>query len=80
MLDGVTTSPCHISPYDFSMLTGERRMQGIAKVLVYLAMLALVMAIVSTFVGTIIATREAFSRAAGNLALIAIALFVGFKE
>ena len=80
MADGVSTSPCHISPFVFSMLTGERRMQGIAKVLVYLAMLAFVMAVISTFVGSIITTPEAYSRAASNLALIAIALFIGFTD
>ena len=80
MLDGVTTSPCHISPFLFSMLTGERSMQAIAKVLVYLAMLAFVMAVVCTLWQSIVTTPEAYSRAASNLALIAIALFVGFKE
>jgi polyferredoxin len=62
------------------MFTGERRMQAIAKVLVYLAMLAFVMAVVCVFAGPIITAPESYSRAAGNLALIAIALFVGFKE
>ncbi len=80
MADGVTTSPCHISPFDFSMLTGERRMQGIAKVLVCLAMLAFVMAVVCTLWQPFITTPEAYSRAAGNMALIAIALFIGFKD
>ncbi len=55
-------------------------MQAIAKVLVYLAMLAFVMAVVCTLWQPIITSPEAYSRAAGNLALIAIALFVGFKE
>jgi len=81
MLAGVTTSRRHVSLFVFlSMLTGERRMQAIAKVLVYLAMLAFVMAVVCVFVGPIIAPPEAYSRAAANLALIAIALFIGFKE
>lgn len=81
MLDGVTTSPRHVSLFVFlSMLTGERRMQAIAKVLVYLAMLAFVMAVVCVFVGPIITAPESYSRAASNLALIAIALFIGFKE
>ncbi len=55
-------------------------MQAIAKVLVYLAMLAFVMAVVCTLWQSIVTTPEAYSRAASNLALIAIALFVGFKE
>ena len=55
-------------------------MQMIAKVLVGLAALAFVMAVVGAFVGPIVTTPEAYSRAANNLALIAIALFLGFKE
>ncbi len=55
-------------------------MQAIAKVLVYLAMVGFVMAVISSFTGWIITSSEAYSRAATNLALIAIALFIGFKD
>ena len=55
-------------------------MQQVAKILVYLAMLAFVMAVVCVFTGDILVQPEGYSRAATNLALIAIALFVGFKE
>ena len=55
-------------------------MQMIAKVLLVLAALAFVMAVLGAFIGPIVTTPEAYSRAANNLALIAIALFLGFKE
>lgn len=81
MLNGVTNAARHISPFIFlSMLTGEHTMQMVAKVLLGLAALAFVMAVLCAFIGPIVTTPEAYSRAANNLALIAIAMFLGFKE
>ena len=57
-------------------------MQNIIKVLIGLSALAFVLAVIWTFVGAAIwgGLAEAFSRACNNLALIAIALTVCFKE
>jgi hypothetical protein len=55
-------------------------MANLAKACVGLAALALILAIVTAFTGPIIVGAEAYSRAANNLALLALCLFVGFKE
>ena len=57
-------------------------MTDVAKGLVGLSALAFVLAIVSNFVGQLPAlsvTAEGFSRASVNLALLAIALVLGFR-
>ena len=53
-------------------------MANVAKALVGLAAVALVLAIVTNFTGVLLATSEGYSRAAANLALIAIALALCF--
>ena len=55
-------------------------MDGLAKALVGLAILGFVMAVATVFTGPILVGPEAWSRAANNLALIALALFLGFRE
>jgi hypothetical protein len=56
-------------------------MDGIAKACVGLAALALLGALVNSFTGPILdLPAEGFSRASTNLALIALCLFIGFKE
>ena len=56
-------------------------MYSLAKGLTGLAGLAFVLAIVGNFTGDILATSpEGFSRAANNLALLAIALVVVFRN
>jgi hypothetical protein len=56
-------------------------MDGIAKACVGLAALALVAALVNSFSGPILGLpAEGFSRASTNLALIALCLFIGFKD
>lgn len=56
-------------------------MEGAAKACVGLAVLAFLVAIIVAFTGPIMELpSEAFSRACSNLALIALCLFVGFKE
>lgn len=53
-------------------------MSGLSRWLVWLAALAFVLAIITTFTGPIAAvTPEGFSRACSNLALIAIAMMLG---
>jgi len=56
-------------------------MVNLAKALVGLAALAFVLAVVSNFIGeeaALLATAEGYSRASANLALLAIALALGF--
>ncbi|MFQ5538071.1 MAG: hypothetical protein ACE5GJ_11560 [Gemmatimonadota bacterium] len=55
-------------------------MAGLAKACTWLAVLSFVLAVVSVFTGPIIVAAESYSRAATNLALIALCFFVGFKE
>ena len=56
-------------------------MPGIAKLLVLLAALTFVLAIVGAFAGNIMGIgAEAYSRACTNLALLALALVMVFKE
>ena len=54
-------------------------MSTLVKALIGLAALALVLAVITHFAGPIVKTQaEAFSRASGNLALLAIALEMTF--
>ena len=56
-------------------------MPGIAKLLVLLAVITFVLAVVGAWTGTIMGIgAEAFSRACTNLALLAIAIVMVFKE
>jgi len=55
-------------------------MANLAKACVGLAALAFVLAVVTVFTGPILVGAEGYSRAATNLALLALCLFLGFKE
>ena len=55
-------------------------MTNVAKACVGLAALAFVLAVLTVFTGPIVVGPEAYSRAANNLALLALCLFIGFKE
>ncbi len=56
-------------------------MPGIAKLLVLLAVITFIVAVVGALTGTIMGIgAEAFSRACTNLALLAIAIVMVFKE
>ncbi len=55
-------------------------MANLAKACVGLAALAFVLAVVTAFTGPILVGAEAWSRGANNLALLALCLFLGFKE
>ncbi len=55
-------------------------MANLAKACVGLAALAFILAVVTVFTGPIIVGAEGYSRAATNLALLALCLFLGFKE
>ena len=55
-------------------------MIGLAKGLVALSALALALAVATNFIGAILATAEGFSRASANLALLAIALVLCFRD
>ena len=56
-------------------------MSGIAKLLVLLAAITFAVAVVGAYTGTIMGIgAEAFSRACTNLALLAIAIVMVFKE
>jgi len=55
-------------------------MAGMAKVCVGLAAVALLMAVITAFMGEMGVTAEAYSRASTNVALIALCLFIGFPE
>jgi len=56
-------------------------MDGIAKACVGLAVLALLGAFVTSFTGPIMELpAKAFSRASTNFALVALCLFIGFKD
>jgi hypothetical protein len=53
-------------------------MTTVAKALVGLSAVAFVLAVVTNFTGVLLTTSEGYSRAAANLALIAIALALCF--
>ena len=56
-------------------------MDGVAKACVGIAALTFLGALVTSFTGPIMELpAEAFSRASSNLALIALCLFLGFKD
>lgn len=55
-------------------------MANLAKACVGLAALAFVLAVVTSFTGPILVGAEGYSNAATNLALLALCLFLGFKE
>lgn len=55
-------------------------MSNLGKACAGLAALAFVLAVVSVFTGTILVPAEAYSRAANNLALLALCVFIGFRE
>lgn len=55
-------------------------MVNLAKTLVGLAAIAVVLAVVTNFTGDMLTTAEGFSRASTNLALLAIALVLCFRE
>lgn len=55
-------------------------MANLAKLCLALAVLAFVLAVIAAFTGPFVVSSQAYSRAANNLALIALGLFVGFKE
>ena len=56
-------------------------MPGVAKLLVVLAALTFVLAVVGAWTGTIMGIgAEAYSRACTNLALLALAIVIVFKE
>jgi hypothetical protein len=53
-------------------------MDQLPKALTALAAVAFVLAVVTNFTGDLLATSEGFSRASANLALLAIAVGMGF--
>ena len=55
-------------------------MSNLAKALVALSALAFVLAVAASFTSVPILDPEGYSRASANLALLAIALFIGFTE
>ncbi len=55
-------------------------MASIGKACVALAVLAFIMAVITSFSGHLIVNAESYSRAANNLALLALCFFIGFKE
>jgi hypothetical protein len=56
-------------------------MSNVAKALTGLAALAFVLAVAASFVGPLVMTgAEAYSRASNNLALLAIALVLVFRD
>jgi len=55
-------------------------MNLLAKACVGAAALAFALAVVTAFTGPIVVGPTAYSHAANNLALLALCLFVGFKE
>jgi len=58
----------------------EVHVANLAKLCVGVAALALVVAVVTVFTGPILVGAEGWSRASTNVALLALCLFVGFKE
>jgi len=65
-----------------------RRVEGligshgnVAKVCFWLSVLAFVLAVVTVFTGPLVGVHgESYSHASTNLALLALCLFIGFKE
>ena len=55
-------------------------MANLAKAFVALAALAFILAVVTVFTGPMLVGPEGYSRGSTNLALLALCLFVGFKE
>ncbi|HSW29954.1 MAG TPA: hypothetical protein VLH75_10775 [Longimicrobiales bacterium] len=55
-------------------------MANLAKAFVALAALAFILAVLTALTGPILVGAEAYSHAANNLALLALCLFLGFKE
>ena len=55
-------------------------MANLARAFVALAALAFILAVVTSLTGPLLVGPEAYSRAANNLALLALCLFLGFKE
>lgn len=55
-------------------------MANLSKALVALAGLAFILAVVTVFTGPFLVGPEGYSRASTNLALLALCLFLGFKE
>lgn len=55
-------------------------MANLAKACVGLAAVAFVLAVVTVFTGPFLVGPESYSRAANNLALLALCLFLGFPE
>jgi len=56
-------------------------MPGVAKLLVVLAALTFVLAVIGAWTGTMMGIgAEAYSRASTNLALLALAIVIVFKE
>ena len=56
-------------------------MSGIAKLFVLLALITFIVAVIGAFTGAIVGIgAEAYSRACTNLALLAIAIVMVFKE
>lgn len=55
-------------------------MANLAKACVGVAALALVLAVVTAFTGPILVGAEGWSSASTNVALLALCLFIGFKE
>jgi hypothetical protein len=55
-------------------------MANLAKLCLALAVLAFVLAVVTAFTGPIVVGPRAYSNACEDLALIALGLFVGFKQ
>jgi hypothetical protein len=73
----VAADPTTHSPRHARMTGGS--MSTMVKALIGLAALAFVLAVLTHFVGPIMRTQaEAFSRASGNLALLAIALVLTY--
>ncbi len=55
-------------------------MANLAKLCLALAVLAFILAVIAAFMGPIVVGPRAYSNACQDLALIALGLFVGFKE
>lgn len=58
----------------------EVSMASLGKICVALSVIAFILAVITAFTGPILVGAQAYSRACADLALIALCLFVGFKE
>jgi len=75
------SAPAPQSDVITQLSAGDARMSGIAKLFVLLALLTFIVAVIGAYTGTIMGIgAEAFSRACTNLALLAIAIVMVFKE